>query len=154
MVHKAQENSTSTLSPKITKDLETESIHATVLLVRQTGDWTGMTYHGVEDVQEYSVDVVNRTCTCGRFQGEKNPCCHAMKLMAGRLALHPDNFCSKYHSLQKMKQMYSIEGDEYHSLATTKGMLVEFAHQNNINLEDILQPNQDVKRGRKRKNRM
>ena len=63
-------------------------------------------------------------------------------------------FCSEYHSLEMMKRMYSVEEDNHRSIATTKGTLFEYADQNDIDLEDILPPEREIQRGRKRKNRI
>jgi MULE transposase domain/SWIM zinc finger len=149
------QNAPGTLSPAIVKDLEDESTKATNLHVNRVGEATGtILYYGTSHVQEFSVDLNNGTCTCGRFQEMMFPCSHAVKLITDSLGRLPEAFCSDVHTVRQMKRMYNVEVDGFTSIATTKETLHAFAVSHSMDLVDILPPTRRVLRGRKRKNRI
>lgn len=152
---KLAQNATTTMSPAIVKDLESESTKATNLTVSQVGEATGtVLFYGTSQVREFSVNVDDKTCSCGMFQEMKFPCSHAVKLITSSLGQLPEQYCSDVHSIQWMKQMYNVEIDGFTSIATTKEMLHQLAGTRNIDLVNILPPTRHVQRGRKRKNRI
>jgi hypothetical protein len=148
-------NAPSLLTPAVVKELEQESKIATNLQVSRTGENAGtVLYYGTSNIQEFSVNLEDRTCTCGRFQETMYPCSHAVKLITSSLGLMPETFCSDVHSTERMIQMYSVEVDGFVSIATTKETLHSFADARRMSLGAIIPPTRRVLRGRKRKNRI
>ena len=146
-----------TLTDVVVKDLEEESERARHLGWKQTGSNTGVIiYRGKTFQQEYSVDIYNRTCTCGKFQELLIPCCHAVKFLTHANLTLPETYCSHIHTVNWFQQMYTVEDDnnDYRSVTTTKALIHDFAHANGIELIGLIPPTVEVQRGRKRKKRI
>jgi MULE transposase domain/SWIM zinc finger len=101
-----------------------------------------------EDIQHYSVDMIQKTCTCGRYQELKLPCRHVIAYVRGCLHQNPKLFCDQMYSIGNVQKMYTSPDGTY-SVATTLENLYALG-ETNLNPPEAAK----VKRGRKRVNRI
>lgn len=145
-----------TITPKVAKLIEEESNSATNFDSRSINENAARVVYRAESyMQEFSVNIEDRTCTCNRFQEMQFPCRHAVRYITANRGLRPETFCSDVHSVARMREMYTLEAG-YTPSCATKATLHNIANGtgNPANQLNLLPPKIEVLRGRKRRNRI
>ncbi|XP_050205598.2 uncharacterized protein LOC126655447 [Mercurialis annua] len=132
-----------TLMPKHEESLRESFINCIKLEVEQTSDEIFKVSNGDKT---NTVNIMERTCTCKRFQLDMIPCIHALAVFNDRHQ-DPYKYCSKYYTKNEMLAAYE---DIVYPIANEESWDIPIEIKNQV----VLTPKGKVKAGRPRKQRI
>lgn len=112
-------------------------------IAKQTGHSSGYVEYKGEIKRQYSIDLSEKTCTCGYFQEHKMPCGHVLHFVTRCLKDDPYRYCSEIHTTDYLKNIYK-EIENHASIPTVKEHLYKYG------TSDIIPKIVTKQKGRKR----
>ncbi|KAM6568886.1 hypothetical protein CsatB_016871 [Cannabis sativa] len=83
-----------------------ESINSTITTVRSVEAITTILYQvKVPDKGDFTINLLDKTCTCRRFQQDEIPCAHAIEVFAKR-GLKAYDYVADYYKTSSMRATY------------------------------------------------